>query len=109
MGRSYDAREREQQADRHNLCTNELPMFLPREDRLISRHGWNLRLQHSAPRAPYGPASCRQGFVWRNAFDVDAACVTARQAQVQQESANAGATCAGSGRYGPNTCKSGFV
>ena len=29
--------------------------------------------------------------------------------QVQGENANAGSTSAGSGPYGPNTCKSGFV
>jgi len=62
------------------------------------------------PAPPSGPNSCREGFVWRNAFDGDVVCVTpARQTQVQLENANAGSTRAGSGPSGPNTCKSGFV
>ena len=94
----------------HNLCTNELPMsFLARIGSFPDTIGsCDCNIQLPAP--PYGPASCRQGFVWRNAFDGDAVCVTpARQTQVQGENANAGSTRAGSGPYGPDTCKSGFV
>jgi hypothetical protein len=64
----------------------------------------------SLPAPPNGPNTCREGFVWRNAFDGDVVCVTpARNTQVQAENANAGSTRAGSGPSGPNTCKSGFV
>lgn len=94
----------------HNLCTNALPMtFLARIGSFPDSVGScdrSIRL----PAPAYGPASCRQGFVWRNAFDGDTVCVTpARQTQVQGENANAGSTRAGSGAYGPNTCRSGFV
>jgi hypothetical protein len=94
----------------HNLCTNVLPMtFLARIGSIPDSVGscdCSIRL----PAPAYGPASCRQGFVWRNAFDGDTVCVTpARQTQVQGENANAGSTRAGSGAYGPNTCRSGFV
>jgi hypothetical protein len=94
----------------HNLCTNELPMtFLARIGSFPDSVGscdCSIRL----PAPPYGPASCRQGFVWRNAFDGDAVCVTpARQTQVRGENASAGSTRAGGGASGPDTCKSGFV
>jgi hypothetical protein len=94
----------------HNLCTNELPMsFLARIGSFPDTIG-SCDCNIPLPAPPYGPASCRQGFVWRNAFDGDAVCVTpARKDQVQGENANAGSTSAGSGPYGPNTCKSGFV
>jgi hypothetical protein len=40
---------------------------------------------------PYGPATCKQGFVWRNAFNGDAVCVTPEsRAQAQQDNAAQG-------------------
>ncbi len=89
----------------HNLCTNELPMtFLARIGSFPDTLG-SCDCSIALPAPPYGPASCRQGFVWRNAFDGDGVCVTpARQTQVQGENANAGAT-----RAGANACKNGFV
>ena len=59
------------------------------------------------PAPPYGANSCRQGYVWRNAFDGDVVCVPpAWKTQVQIENGNAGSTRAGGNS---NTCKSGFV
>jgi hypothetical protein len=91
----------------HNLCTNELPMsFLARIGSFPDSVG-SCDCRIALPAPPYGPASCRQGFVWRNAFDGDTVCVTpARHTQVQNENASAGSTRAGGGA---NTCKNGFV
>lgn len=60
---------------------------------------------------PYGPDSCKEGFVWREAFANDHACVTAqRRTQAATENrAAAGNVQRGGGAYGPDTCKSGFV
>ena len=40
---------------------------------------------------PYGPLTCKQGWVWREAFDGDGVCVTPqRRQETWQENANAG-------------------
>jgi hypothetical protein len=94
----------------HNLCTNELPMSFRARIGAFPETVGSCDCSFGLPAPPYGPASCRQGFVWRNAFDGDVVCVTpARQTQVQAENANAGSTRAGAGASGPNTCKNGFV
>ena len=91
----------------HNLCTNELPMtFLARIGSFPDSLG-SCDCSAALPAPPYGPNSCRQGYVWRNAFDGDVVCVPpARQTQVRIENGNAGSTRAGGSA---NTCKSGFV
>ena len=91
----------------HNLCTNELPMtFLARIGSFPDSLG-SCDCSAALPAPPYGANSCRQGFVWRNAFDGDVVCVPpARQTQVRIENGNAGSTRAGGSA---NTCKSGFV
>jgi hypothetical protein len=55
---------------------------------------------------PYGPGMCKQGFVWRNAFDGDKVCVTS---QTRDEAAADNA--AGPGRKQKNSdyCIQGFV
>ena len=59
----------------HNLCTNELPMtFLARIGSFPDSLG-SCDCSAALPAPPYGPNSCRQGYVWRNAFDGDVVCV----------------------------------
>jgi hypothetical protein len=60
---------------------------------------------------PYGPDTCRDGFVWRSAFDGDHVCVTSVQ---RDEASRENATAAGrvstsDHSYGPDTCVQGFV
>jgi hypothetical protein len=60
---------------------------------------------------PYGPDTCRDGFVWRDAFDGDHVCVTSAQ-RVEAASENATASSRVSSTdhsYGPDTCVQGFV
>lgn len=65
----------------------------------------------AAPVLAYGPYTCAQGFVWREAFDGDTVCVgpderdTAR-AENAQAAARRSPT---GGAYGPDTCLQGFV
>lgn len=59
----------------------------------------------------YGPGTCAQGFVWREAFPGDHACVTP---EVRQQVADDNAQAAtrrqpGGGAFGPDTCRQGFV
>jgi hypothetical protein len=60
---------------------------------------------------PYGPDTCIQGFVWREAQPGDAVCVTppVRDATASQNAAAVQNVQPGGGAYGPNTCKQGFV
>ncbi|HYZ68289.1 MAG TPA: hypothetical protein VE666_10900 [Mycobacterium sp.] len=60
---------------------------------------------------PYGPDTCMQGFVWRNARSGDTVCVTPdiRDATAQQYAAAGQNVEPNGGAYGPNTCKQGFV
>lgn len=58
---------------------------------------------------PYGPYTCKQGFVWREAFGGDFVCVKPEvRTRVQQDNSQAAAR-RGPGAYGPDTCKNGFV
>lgn len=95
----------------HNLCTNELPMsFRARIGSFPETPVSTCDCSKPLPAPAYGPNSCRQGFVWRNAYPGDAVCVPpARMKQVEIENGNAASTRAGSGPSGPDTCKSGFV
>ncbi|MCB9994240.1 MAG: SH3 domain-containing protein [Hyphomicrobiaceae bacterium] len=59
---------------------------------------------------PYGPDTCKQGYVWREAHPQDHVCVTPQsRTLVAQENANAGLYVDPNGAYGPNSCKQGFV
>ena len=60
---------------------------------------------------PYGPDTCIQGFVWREAGGGDTVCVTpaVRTATAQQNANAAQNKEPNGGAYGPNTCKQGFV
>ena len=65
----------------------------------------------AAARAlPYGPDTCKQGFVWREAALGDHVCVTpATRQRTWNDNARAAARRDPNGPYGPNTCKQGFV
>ncbi|MBJ7338586.1 MAG: hypothetical protein JHC64_12875, partial [Mycolicibacterium sp.] len=60
---------------------------------------------------PYGPDTCIQGFVWREARSGDTVCVTpdVRSQTAAQNAAAAANKEPNGGAYGPNTCKQGFV
>ena len=58
----------------------------------------------------YGPATCAQGFVWREAANGDKTCVTVEsRSVVADENARAASRVNPDGAYGPNTCVDGFV
>ncbi len=60
---------------------------------------------------PYGPDTCVQGFVWREAFAGDHVCVTPEtRAQTARDNSQAAARREPKGgAYGPDTCRAGFV
>jgi hypothetical protein len=59
---------------------------------------------------PYGPDTCRNGYVWRDAIPGDHVCVTPERRQVAaDENAIAGSRYDPAGAYGPNSCVAGFV
>ena len=71
-------------------------------------------LGHGSAQAaglPYGPDTCKSGYVWRGAIPSDHVCVTPR---VRSLTATENARAAshrqpGGGAYGPDTCKAGYV
>ncbi|WP_193561415.1 hypothetical protein [Mycolicibacterium hodleri] len=65
----------------------------------------------AADPLPYGPDTCIQGFVWREARSGDTVCVTpdVRSQTAAQNAAAAANKEPNGGTYGPNTCKQGFV
>ncbi|MEN3320525.1 MAG: hypothetical protein ACJ74F_08130 [Mycobacterium sp.] len=60
---------------------------------------------------PYGPDTCIQGFVWREAGGGDVVCVTpaVRDSTAQENQLASQRVEPNGGAYGPNTCKQGFV
>lgn len=63
-----------------------------------------------APDLPYGPDTCKTGFVWRDAIPGDHVCVTPdSRSTVATENASAGARVDPAGAYGPNSCVAGYV
>jgi Beta/Gamma crystallin len=58
----------------------------------------------------YGPQTCHQGFVWREASADDRVCVLPEtRDSTRQENALGASRRAGSGAYGPDTCIAGYV
>ena len=58
----------------------------------------------------YGPDTCKQGFVWREAIPSDHACVPPNiRTLVAQENAYAASRRNPTGRYGSDTCIAGYV
>jgi len=60
---------------------------------------------------PYGPDTCKQGFVWREARPGDHVCVTpATRSQTAEDNRLAASRRSpNGGPYGPDTCKQGYV
>lgn len=63
------------------------------------------------PLLPYGPYTCEQGYVWREAVSGDFVCVSpaARSEAAAENAAGPSHREPGGGTYGPDTCKQGFV
>ena len=61
--------------------------------------------------AQYGPETCEQGYVWREATGPnDHVCVIpATRAQAAEDNSQYAARRQGSGPYGPDTCRQGYV
>lgn len=58
----------------------------------------------------FGPDTCLEGYVWREANSADHVCVSpATRTQTSADNAAAGSRKAGGGAYGPNTCVNGYV
>jgi hypothetical protein len=73
--------------------------------------GGGLAVGVALAQLPYGPDTCEQGFVWREAFPGDHVCVRPEvRAQTAADNAEANARRQpGGGPYGPDTCRPGFV
>ena len=65
----------------------------------------------NAARSVYGPNTCKQGYVWREADSSDYVCVTpATRTQARNDNAQAAARRnPNGGPYGPDTCIQGYV
>ena len=60
--------------------------------------------------AQYGPDTCKQGFVWREAIPSDHVCVPPNiRTMVQQENAMAASRRDPTGAYGSDSCVQGYV
>jgi hypothetical protein len=58
----------------------------------------------------HAQATCRQGYVWREAFPGDYVCVTpATRTQAAYDNSQANARIDPGGAYGPDTCRQGYV
>jgi hypothetical protein len=59
---------------------------------------------------PYGPDTCIEGYVWREAFDGDHVCVTPDvRAQAADDNAHAAERVDPGGAFGPDSCVMGYV
>jgi hypothetical protein len=60
---------------------------------------------------PYGPNTCKQGYVWREAKPSDHVCVTpqTRDETAQENAQGPALKDPNGGAYGPDTCLQGFV
>jgi hypothetical protein len=68
------------------------------------------RAAAAAGSCAYGPGTCQQGYVWREAYFGDKVCVTPDQRdQAAYDNAQAPYRVDPYGAYGPNTCISGYV
>jgi hypothetical protein len=63
-----------------------------------------------AGAADYGPNTCLNGYVWREAYSGDVVCVTpATRSRAAQDNAAAASRRDPNAGYGPYGCKSGYV
>ncbi|WP_319455807.1 MULTISPECIES: hypothetical protein [unclassified Mycobacterium] len=78
---------------------------------LVTLGGFGSQATAVADPLPYGPDTCIQGFVWREAQSGDTVCVTPaiRTSTAQQNQAAGQNVEPNGGAYGPATCKQGFV
>jgi hypothetical protein len=59
---------------------------------------------------PFGPDTCKQGYVWREAIPSDHVCVTpATRSQTAFDNSQAGSRRNPTGPFGSDTCKQGYV
>jgi len=59
---------------------------------------------------PFGPDTCKSGYVWRDAIPGDHVCVRpTRRTKAAHENSIAGSRVNPAGAHGPNTCIAGFV
>lgn len=66
--------------------------------------------QAAADPLPYGPDTCAQGYVWREAIPSDHVCVTPGvRDRTRQENGAAEGLRDPNGAYGSNSCKQGYV
>ncbi|HYD79528.1 MAG TPA: hypothetical protein VEC06_06950 [Paucimonas sp.] len=65
----------------------------------------------SLPQLPYGPDTCKSGYVWREAITDDHVCVTpASREQARRDNAQRANRVSPTDRsYGPDTCRPGYV
>ena len=64
----------------------------------------------TAAALPFGPETCINGFVWREAIPGDNVCVTPEtRSQTRYDNSQAGYRRNPNGAYGSNTCINGFV
>jgi hypothetical protein len=77
-------------------------------EQLIEIHPYNPIVL--APK-PFGPDTCAQGYVWRDAFAGDHVCVPppSRQRAADDNAAAAGRRAGAGGASGPDTCMQGYV
>ncbi len=71
-----------------------------------------MRTTLAAPSSlPFGPDTCKQGFVWREAVPDDHVCVTldVRAATAAQDNEATSHRAPDGGAFGPDTCQQGFV
>lgn len=65
---------------------------------------------NSAQALPYGPDTCKSGYVWREAIVGDNVCVTPNtRSKTAYENSQAGYRVNPNGAYGSNTCIQGYV
>jgi hypothetical protein len=77
---------------------------------LLGAVGLASQAQVAADPLPYGPDTCAQGYVWREAIPSDHVCVTPDvRSRTQQENATAVQRRDPNGAYGSNSCKQGYV
>ncbi|WP_138503879.1 hypothetical protein [Nostoc sp. PA-18-2419] len=80
---------------------------------VLSSTSLTLMFSHSAQAQglPYGPDTCRQGYVWREAVPNDHVCVTPRtRSQAAKDNSQvANRIQPGGGPYGSFTCRQGYV
>jgi hypothetical protein len=92
-------------------CRAKQPKFVPLSLLIVAAFGGiGSYATAGADPLPYGPDTCIQGYVWRNARSGDVVCVTpAVRDTAAQDNGLASQRVDPNGAYGPNSCKQGFV